>query len=110
MSATCGRVAFSRAGSYAQCTSGAASRHTGASRCSKHSSATKAAISAPNPLVRRVLVQHEHAPGAAHRLGDQLAIPRRDRAQVDDLDAGIGAELLRGDHGPVDRSRPTSRL
>ena len=44
MSATCGRIAFSRPGSYAQCTSGAAHRHTGASRCSKHSSATKAAL------------------------------------------------------------------
>ena len=59
------------------------------------------------PARERVLVQHEHAPGLAHRLGDDLAVPRRDRAQVDDLDARVGPELLRGElravHGRAPR-------
>ena len=54
MSATCGRIAFSVPGSYATCASAAAQRHTGASRSSKHSSATNAATSAPKPVLRRV--------------------------------------------------------
>ena len=45
----------------------------------------------------RVLVHNEHASGVAHRLGHDLAIPGRDRAQVDDLDARVGAELPCGE-------------
>src|SRR5205823_13467221 len=34
----------------------------------------------------RVLVEHEHATGALDRLGHELLIPRRDGAEIDDLD------------------------
>ena len=90
-----------------ECVSAAASRHTGASRYSKHSSATNAAISAPNPHVSVSSCSTSTRPVLRTDSATMLAVPRRDRAQVDDLDAGVGAELLRGElravHGRAPR-------
>ena len=50
-SALCGRMTSSRSGQYATGVSSAATRRTGASRCSNSSPAMRAASSAPNPQV-----------------------------------------------------------
>ena len=106
MSATCGRIAFSSVGSYATCVSVAASRHTGASRYSKHSSATNAATSAPKPHVsvsscttstRPVLRTDSATMSRSHG-----AIVRRSMIST----LGVVAELLRGLLRAVHRRAP----
>ena len=97
MSATCGRIAFSSVGSYAT------GRVGGGEPPHRRVEVLEALVGdergdlGAEPARERVLVQHEHAPGLAHRLGDDVVVPRRDRAQVDDLDARVVAELLRRD-------------
>ena len=61
---------------------GARSAHRGYQNASR---ASTAAISAPNPAVDGVLVHDEAPAGAAHRLEHRVAVPRRDRAQVDQV-------------------------
>ena len=62
-----------------------ASRSTGASRCQNASFASTAAISAPKPAVDVSSCTIRQRARPAHRLEHRLAIPRRDRAQVDQL-------------------------
>ena len=106
MSATCGRIAFSSVGSYA---TGRVGRREPPHRCVEVLEALvgdERGDLGTEAARERVLVHDEHAAGLAHRLGDDVAVPRRDRAQVDDLDAGVVAELLRGLLGAVHRRAP----
>ena len=107
MSATCGRIAFSSVGSYATGVSAAAQAPHRRVEVLEALVGDERGDLRAEAARERVLVHDEHPAGLAHRLGDDVAVPRRDRAQVDDLDARVGAELLRGELRRGARSRPT---
>ena len=86
--------------------SGAASRHTGASRCSKHSSATNAATSAPKPHVSVSSCRTSTRPvlrtDSATMSRSHGAIVRRSTIST----PAVGAELLRRELGAVHGRAP----
>ena len=75
MSATCGRIAFSSVGSYATCASAAAQPPHRRVEVLEALVGDERRDLGAEPARERVLVQHEHPAGRAHRLGDDARGP-----------------------------------
>ena len=67
--------------------SSAATRVTGASRCSNNSWPIREAISPPKPAGELILVRHDHAVRLLRVCRDRVPVERNDRAEIDNGDA-----------------------
>ena len=93
MSAVCGSTKSSSDGAYGSGTSCAVTRSTGASSHSKQRLVDPRRDLAGDAARPRVLVHDQHAVRLLHGRDDRLVVERRERAQVDDLDADSPSSL-----------------
>ena len=87
MSRSCGSIAFSSVGPYGTGESFAATRRTGASRCSNASARDQRGDLCAEPAGERVFVDDQRLPGFPDRLQDRLLVERVQRPEVDHFDA-----------------------